>query len=52
MIKAMTKADSRGNVLKGSRDGASHKGRRMTSEMANGAMPFTNAITMGRRRAA
>ena len=52
MIKAMLKADSRGCVLKGLTDGTIHKGRRITKEMANGAMPFTIAINTGRRRAA
>lgn len=52
MIKAMAKADSSGNALKGSTVGASHKGRRIKKEIANGVIPFTNAINMGRRRAA
>jgi hypothetical protein len=32
MLKAMAKADSRGSVLKGSMDGASHKGMRSSSD--------------------
>ncbi len=52
MIKAVPKADSRGSVPKGLTDGANHKGRRITREMAKGVMPLTNAINIGSRRAA